>query len=98
LLVPISARDRYAFGFGCTGGHVLGLDELFERQSAALKQCFENMIAAWERSVRQLGDGADIAKRSGSPDLERRLRYRIGVLQARILLLRETFLKPESPA
>jgi len=96
--VPVSARDRYAFGFGCTAGHVLGLDELFERQSGPLKRVFESMIAAWERSVRQLGDGADVAKRSGSPDLERRLRYRIGVLQARILLLRETFLKQAPPA
>ena len=96
--MPITARDRYAFAFGCSSGHVLGLDELFERQSGALKQCFEAMISAWERSVRQLGDGADVARRNGSLDLERRLRSRIGVLEARILLLRETFLKPDPPA
>jgi hypothetical protein len=97
-LVPVSTVDRYAFAFGCTAGHVVGLDELFERQTAALRSCCEAMIAVWERSIEQMAEGAAIAERNGSRDLARRLRRRIADLAARVLLLRGSFLQADPPA
>ena len=38
-LVPVSALDRFAFAFGCSAGHVVGLGELFDRQSAEMRDC-----------------------------------------------------------
>jgi hypothetical protein len=97
-LVPVSAVDRYAFAFGCTAGHVIDLDHLFERQAAALRHCCEAMIAVWERSIEQMSEGAAIAERSGSRDLAGRLRHRVADLGVRVLLLREAFLKVDPPA
>jgi hypothetical protein len=95
--VPVSTPDRYAFAFGCTAGHVVGLDDLFERQAAALRRCCEAMIAVWKKSMAQMGEGAAIADRSGSRDLARRLRRRVADLGERLLLLRETFLNADPP-
>src|ERR1041384_1016453 len=92
-LVPVFTVDRYEFAFGCTGGHVISLDNLFERQTATLRQCCELMVAAWDRSIRQMAEGAAIAERSGSRDLAGRLRRRVESLESRALLLRDTFLK-----
>ena len=92
-LVPVFTVDRYEFAFGCTGGHVISLDDLFERQTATLQQCCELMVAAWDKSIRQMAEGAAIAERSGSRDLAGRLRRRVEALESRALLLRNTFLK-----
>lgn len=94
--MPISATDRYAFAFGCAGGHVLSLDQLFKLQTADLRRCFECMIATWEKSIRQMGEGVDVARRHGSQDLARRLVHRVAALKERILLLQQTFLKDEA--
>ncbi len=96
--MPVSTVDRYTFAFGCTAGHVVGLDDLFERQEAALRRCCQVMIAVWEKSIEQMAEGAAIAERSGSRDLARRLRRRVAALESRALLLRETFLKADPSA
>ena len=90
-LVPVSAPDRFAFAFGCSAGHVVGLGELFDRQSAELRHCVELMIETWEKSIRQMEEGAEIAARHGSQDLARRLQGRVAVLEAQVRLFRETF-------
>ncbi len=95
--MPVSTLDRYAFAFGCTAGHVVGLDVLFERQAAGLRRCCEVMIAAWEKSIEQMAEGAAIAERSGSRDLARRFRLRVAALESQTLLFRETFLKANPP-
>jgi hypothetical protein len=92
-LVPVFTVDRYEFAFGCTVGHVVSLDDLFERQTATLRHCCELMVAAWDKSIRQMSEGAAIAERSGSRDLAGRLRRRVEALESRALLLRNTFLK-----
>ena len=97
-LVPVSTVDRYTFAFGCTAGHVVDLDDLFERQAAELRRCCEVMIAVWEKSIGQMAEGAAIAERSGSRDLARRLGRRVAALESRALLLREAFLKADPPA
>ena len=91
--MPVFTVDRYEFAFGCTAGHVVSLDDLFESQTATLRQCCELMIAAWDKSIRQMTEGAAIAERSGSRDLGRRLRRRVEALESRAYLLRNTFLK-----
>ena len=96
-LVPVNAVDRYEFAFGCTTGHIVGLDDLFERQASELRHCCEVMTAVWEKSIQQMTEGAAIAERSGSRDLARRLRSRVAALESRALILRETFLKDDPP-
>ena len=91
--MPVSTTDSYAFAFGCTAGHVVGLDDVFERQAADLRRCCELMIPVWTKSITQMIEGAAIAERSGSRDLAARLRRRVAALEARVQLLRETFLK-----
>jgi hypothetical protein len=91
--VPVFTVDRYEFAFGCTAGHVVSLDDLFERQTATLRQCFEMMVAAWDKSILQMAEGAAIAERSGFRDLAGRLRRRVEALESRVSLFRKTFLK-----
>ena len=95
--MPISAPDPYAFAFGCSAGHVVSLSDLFDRQTVALRQSFELIIETWEKSIRQMTEGADIADRHGSQDLALRLRRRVAALEARIALFRDTFMKLPPP-
>ena len=99
--MPVFTQDRYAFAFGCSAGHQVSLADLFERQTAELRRCFEGMIETWEKSIRQMSEGAEVARRHGSQDLSQRLQRRVALLQSRVLLFRETFLKadvdPEGP-
>ena len=76
---------------------MVGLDDLFARQEATLRQCCEAITAVWAKSIQQMAEGASIAERNGSRDLARRLRGRVAALEARILLLRESFLKADPP-
>ena len=96
--MPVTARDRYAFEFGCSAGHTVSLSDLFERQTMDLRHCFEGLIATWEKSIREMAEGAEVARRHGSQDLAQRLDRRVTVLQARVLLFRETFLKADDAA
>jgi len=50
------------------------------------------MIETWEKSIGQMSEGADIARRHGSQDLAQRLQRRVADLRARVLLFRGTFL------
>lgn len=95
-LLPVTAEDRFAFAFGCSAGHRVSLDELFEQQTGDLRRCFEGMIGTWEKSILQMSQGAEIAGRLGSQDLSHRLRQRVAALEARVLLFRKTFLKHDS--
>jgi len=87
--------DRFAFAFGCSTGHVVGLGELFDRQSVELRGCVELLIATWEKSIHQMAEGAELAGRHGSEDLAQRFRGRMSVLEAQVTLFRETFLKAD---
>jgi hypothetical protein len=50
------------------------------------------MIGTWERSIAQMTEGAQIARRHGSEDLARRLNLRVNALEIKVRLFRETFL------
>jgi hypothetical protein len=93
MLVPVSAPDRFAFAYGCSTGHVVGLGELFDRQSVELRQCVELLIATWQKSIRQMAEGAGLAGRHGSQELAQRFHGRMNALEAQVKLFRETFLK-----
>lgn len=90
--MPVRVPDRFEFAFGCMTGHVVDLETLFETYREALQSCFELMIGAWERSVAQMAEGAEIARQHGSEDLAQRLGRRVAALEQKIRLFRETFL------
>jgi hypothetical protein len=91
-LVPVGVADRFEFAFGCSAGHIVGLESLFAVHREALRTCFELMIATWQRSLAQLTEGAEIARKHGSEDLAKRLSLRVTALEGKIRLFRETFL------
>jgi hypothetical protein len=90
--VPVCVRDHFEFAFGCSAGHIVRLDSLFEAHRESLRTCFEIMIGTWERSVVQMTEGVKIARRHGSEDLAQRLSSRVAALEMKIRLFRETFL------
>ena len=90
--MPVGVRDRFEFAFGCSAGHIVGLESLFAVHREALQTCFEIMIGMWQRSVAQLTEGAEIARKHGSEDLAKRLSLRVTALEEKVQLFRETFL------
>jgi hypothetical protein len=78
-------------------GHTVSLESLFEAHRTSLRTCFELMIETWERSIAQMSEGVDIARRHGSEDLARRLSRRVTALKLRVRLFRETFLSGAEP-
>jgi hypothetical protein len=96
-LVPVSACDRFEFAFGCSEGHVVSLEVLFKGQAAALRASFDLLIGTWEKSIGQMSEGAEIARRHGSEALALRLRDRVTALQAKVRILQETFFSNPGP-
>jgi len=89
--VPVCVPDRFEFAFGCSAGHTVSLESLFEAQCTSLRTCFDVMIGTWERSIAQMTEGIEIARRHGSEDLAQRLSRRVGALEAKVRLFRSTF-------
>lgn len=95
-LFPIFTREKpEGFAFGCSDAHIVGLRELFTVQSTLLRKSLEDMINSWEQAVRQMADGADLARQRGFHEVADRFERRIGDLRTRIRILRELFLTPE---
>jgi len=90
-LVPVSSCDRFDFAFGCSEGHVVSLEHLFKEQAAALRASFDHLIETWEKSIAQMSEGAEIARRHGSEKLALRLGERVTILEGKVRLMRETF-------
>jgi len=96
--VPVSASDRFEFAFGCSEGHVVGLEPLFKGHADALRSSFDLLIGTWEKSINQLSEGARVARRHGSEKLAQRLRERVATLESKVRLLRETFFSDPGPS
>src|SRR5690349_8114055 len=96
-LFPITTHETpEGFAFACSEAHIVCLRDLFAVQSNILRKNLEGLIKTWEQAVRQMADGADIARQNGFGEVADRLGHRISDLKSRIRILREVFLTPNA--
>jgi hypothetical protein len=88
----VGVPDRFEFAFGCSAGHVVGLEALFLHHPETLRAYVGILIATWERSITQMAEGTQVAVRFGAERLAHRLRRRATILEGKVHLFRETFL------